>query len=794
MNYGKLAYLKVSELEKEMAYDGSKQIQSSALDCFELENDNFNENISSNFSLEFATITPSNSSDCCIFLKFKITATTATTVTLNLTFDDMLVSTYTRNIGVGESEVSISSVGSGVITDVGTLAVSISTTMPVVANGYHLMVIGASTTIATKNIELKATVFGNNVSISYIKNKKIYYYQCGLDEINLNSAEWIEYKPAKTHSVCYDIYNSNNLLTFVYVGLDDKLYLSRVNENEETLIDENVCSVCVGNSNNTEDASLYIVYIKNGEVVYKTLKNQLLSNIQSMGLPNAKYITVSSLVSESQKSYIIATDENFNNYICSSVMAPDIAKLIENVKFDISLTLNTFVRPLSKDNSIEYLSYELAFTALCLTIADKVYQFKDITNLNLECNVKFDCFEVDDLDFIKYGVEFNTLSENNADPIGNCVYVDDCANFTPALITYNLAGGEEPVFSENSWEDKWPFNQIKPCLMKDGQVVHYLNPINLTESEDGTVTNIDITSGESGDVMVEIPKIYFRINETPDKVWQFKITNKKRFGYFCRGHMIKGKEVDKIYIGVYPSTFINNKAYSISNGLKAYADYLSVGELRAYSQNKGENYEMPNLHVSLMLQMLFIIYFKSISYKLSVGIGYGVSNSTSYKYTGLSDSYPSKTYAYLQYTNQKVDRLFNIEGFGSFANYCLDGVYATETTFAILDHDSRHNNWVGESHKDYMMWESPFPTKTSRSLSHIVNNYVGLLPTSFEYTVVSVGMDFFRTRLTALNCDFYRVHYPCLGPNLQGVFSYLITGSNYSNRLLGHRLIYFKTN
>lgn len=794
MNYGKLAYLKVNELEKEMAYDGSKQIQSNSLDCFELENDNLNETISSNYSLEFATITPSVSSDCCIFLKFKITAMQATCVTLNLTFDDMLVATYTRNLNEGESEVTISSVGSGIISGVGTLAVSITTNNSIIANGYHLMVIGATTSIATKNIELKATVLGGIVAISYIKNKKIYYYQCSLDEINLNNAEWIEFKPAKTHSVCFDVYNSNNLLTFVYVGLDDKLYLSRVGENEETLIDENVCSVCVGNSTNTDDESLFIVYIKGGEVVYKTLKDSLLSNVQSMGLPPSNYIMVSSLISESQKSYIIATDENYNNYICSSVMAPDIAKLIENVKFDISLTLNTFVRPLNDDEAIEYLSYELAFTALSLMVADNVYQFKDITNLNLEISAKFECFEVDDESLIMYGVDFDTLSENNIDPIGNCVYVDDCANFTPALITYDLAAGEEPVFAENSWQDKWPFNAIKPCLFKNGQVVYYLNPNNLTESEDGTVTNIDITNSENGDVMVEIPRIYFRINETDNKVWQFKISNQKRFGFSCRGHMIKGKPVDKIYFAVYPSTFLDNKAYSISEGTKAYADYLSVQELRAYAQNKGENYEMPNLQVCLMVQLLFIIYFKSISYKFSVGLGYGISNTTSYKYTGLSDSYPTRTYGYLEYTNKNVDRFLNIEGFGSFASYCLDGVYATETSFAILDHDSLTNNWVGNNYKDYMMWESPFPTKTSKGLTHIVNNYLGLLPTSFEYTVASVGMDFFRTRLTALDCEFYRVHYPCLGPNLQGVFSYLITGSNYSNRLLGHRLIYFKTN
>ena len=61
-----------------------------------------------------------------------------------------------------------------------------------------------------------------------------------------------------------------------------------------------------------------------------------------------------------------------------------------------------------------------------------------------------------------------------------------------------------------SWSDKYPFNKIRPCLVKNGAVVGYLNPDNYAQFEDGTAA--DITSGAAGDVMVEIPIFYYKIS------------------------------------------------------------------------------------------------------------------------------------------------------------------------------------------------------------------------------------------------------------------------------------------
>ena len=56
------------------------------------------------------------------------------------------------------------------------------------------------------------------------------------------------------------------------------------------------------------------------------------------------------------------------------------------------------------------------------------------------------------------------------------------------------------------------FNKIKPCLFKNGAVVGYLNPDNFAQFADGTAA--DITSGNNGDVMIEIPKTGYKISKS----------------------------------------------------------------------------------------------------------------------------------------------------------------------------------------------------------------------------------------------------------------------------------------
>ncbi len=791
MNYGKLAYLKVNDLEKQLQQNGSDTINPN-VDCFEITESESIE-ISSTYTHKFATITTSNTSDCCIFLNLNITSTTAQSVTISLKFDGVVICSQTKSLNAQNNEINISSVASSVAKGQGDLEMTISSEGQITLNNFNLVVIGASINSNKLSVELKACEFGSLIAVSYIKDNKIYYHQTSTDNINLASAQFVEFKQAQAHSVCFDLYNDEDKsLTFLYVGTDGNLYLARVGDNQEMFVDSSVSSVCVGN--NPEEGSMVIVYVKDGKVLYKTLKQNVLSQSSVLNLPQADFINVRTVASEGNKSYVIATDKDYNNYICSSVGAPNVSKLLENIKFGLNILLSTYIYkeryPVEEINNI---SCTLAVVATATRYAKAQYNFTDITDLLVECNFRVECFTIPE-NGIVYGVDYDPSSENAADGVLNCVYVEDCTGFTPASITYDSSTMTAPVYADGSWVDKWPYNAIKPCLFKSENEITYLCQTDLTKSEDLTQENLDIESGNSGDVMVEIPKIYYRIHENENGVLQFRISNHKRFGYECFAFYYKGQIAQKLYVGAYPSTLKNDLFYSLSNNEKYRVQGKTVSQLQAFTTPRGTNFAMTNLNVSLLLQLLFIIQFKSIDYRSSIGYGYSFVAPTGERTTGLSNSYPTRTYGYLKTTQRSVERFLNIEGFASFGHYCLEGTYPGENFIGCMDVEGFHNNWVDETnHKDYLNFYSAIPNGNFETLKHSVNTYTGLIPTQIGTSVVVVdGFDFFRSRITRLGETYYRMHYPCQGIGMLGVFSYIINDLYTTSAVQGHRLVYFK--
>ena len=99
-----------------------------------------------------------------------------------------------------------------------------------------------------------------------------------------------------------------------------------------------------------------------------------------------------------------------------------------------------------------------------------------------------------------YGIR---IDQSITDPNSACSYIDDNANFSPLYCNSNGS------CNYGSWKDiitDW-FG-VRPCLYKDGKVVGYLNPDNYTKFEDGT--SADITSGNSGNVMIEFKKRWYK--------------------------------------------------------------------------------------------------------------------------------------------------------------------------------------------------------------------------------------------------------------------------------------------
>ena len=129
--------------------------------------------------------------------------------------------------------------------------------------------------------------------------------------------------------------------------------------------------------------------------------------------------------------------------------------------------------------------------------------------------------------------------------------------------------------------------------------------------------------------------MYYRFNRTSNDVLEFKLSSCKRFGFTCASHMYKGSEKNKIYIGAFATSLFGNKVWSLSRQEKLRSNTLTTAELRGYSHLNGNGYEMMNINILNLLEMLFIIQFKSLDYKNSIGYGYAYnSTSGSLKTTG----------------------------------------------------------------------------------------------------------------------------------------------------------------
>lgn len=210
-----------------------------------------------------------------------------------------------------------------------------------------------------------------------------------------------------------------------------------------------------------------------------------------------------------------------------------------------------------------------------------------------------------------YGVRIDRSNSNSYTAV---IYTDSAAGFTPSR-------GNNGSFTAGSWADKFPYNKMRPCLVKNGAVVGYLNPNNYAQFENGTAA--DITSGDVGDVMVEIPKFYYKISQDTNYTYvqisdseYDKVLN----GFTDIAFSYKGEVKDKFYIGAY-SGFVdtNGKLRSLSG--KTPTTSMAIGAFRTAAQANGAGYEQLNFYKLTALQVLYLIRYKSLNSQDALGQG-----------------------------------------------------------------------------------------------------------------------------------------------------------------------------
>lgn len=246
------------------------------------------------------------------------------------------------------------------------------------------------------------------------------------------------------------------------------------------------------------------------------------------------------------------------------------------------------------------------------------YLTPDAQTIEASVNEANYCYMVYRTLSVIYGVKIDLANSN---PETSVTYTDDAVGFNKSYMDF-----ANDTFVWGDWQDKFPFNQVRPCLFKDGAVVKYLNPDNYAKDVDG---NDVVITGADGDVMIEIPKIYYRLHK--DESYQYiQISDTPQEGFCCLAHTYKGVEKDRVYIGAYQSYYDGTKSRSVS-GVSATGS-VSLNTWRTYARNQGAGYENFYWDLLVLLQCLYTIQFKNLDSQSA--LGYGWCNGSGYSTGG----------------------------------------------------------------------------------------------------------------------------------------------------------------
>jgi len=280
-----------------------------------------------------------------------------------------------------------------------------------------------------------------------------------------------------------------------------------------------------------------------------------------------------------------------------------------------------------------------------------------------------------------YGIKIDTTNSN---PETALAYTDNAIGFTPAQ-------GNNGNFSYGSWQDKFPFNQIKPCLLKNGVVQYYLNPNDYTKKIDGT--NADITSGADGDVMIEFPKIWWKFETIGTDLYVRYANAKVDSGYKCLAHMRGTTEKAKCYISAYLGYSDGSKLRSLSG--KITTAYKTIGAFRTIAQANGSGYDQMAYFQLLMLQVLGTVMFKSRDWQTALGRGYVDGNSAKVN-TGATNA---KGMFYGETTGKQQLKFCGIEDFWGNIYYWIDGLFSDADRNILIGNESFND--IGSGYTNY---------------------------------------------------------------------------------------------
>lgn len=785
MNYGKTAYLKIIDIEKELALNKNS---SNLKHCYlELHKPNINQIFTdlNSYTCPFPSIKVKTDSPICFQIKADISA---------ITFGDAEAKLYVNGTKIYEEDFSLNEEEKNIIIfktfnpladgelDFYLEFVAKSENMVATLNSVSVIVLGAEGDSVNVDLELRALSFNNNLLVSYIDDGKLYYTIKPLNTTSLDNDDFIYHSTGISH--CYTIENhdennkenlvlykvdQDNNLTFSYPFLDAK----------ETLIEKNVSVVYACPCPKISGVSNIVAYIKDGQCYFRTMRNKNILSEKKLVLPSGNYIDIR-VVSHpnSDYLYIIASHENGSNYIIRSIIEVSTGAITEmlHCSNNIFVTKYIDIEGFMKEHKHENLNCN--FNLLIKSFVDYESLFEKFCKESLNLTYSVLCKKYLDVGDVLYGVK---IDKANLTPGEWESYTDEAETFSPAFMDFT-----SNTFVDNGWINRWPFNLIKPCLMLNGKVIDYLNPNDYTKFESGETATINKAS--VGQVMIEFPLIYYKISQD-DTFYYIQISSKPREGFVNTAYWHNGVEYEKIYISAYlcgSSSFKSQGFHSLNNIVVNYN--IPCGYTTGYTYLQkfhGENYEIMPFQVWQLLQVLYLIMFKNTNSQKVLGYGYGV-----YKQRTVTGEMNTLGMYYGKSDKTKSVKLFGLEHLYGPKSTLVTGLYVdTSGKLRYLDPTKKDSSYNPNYLSNYETFEDVTIIKSSYVANHeiIANNLLGFIGTSASNDYTKGFCDGVKIYSGTAYCSCGGVS----SNNMHGMFSCETIKSTITSANNAIRLVYY---
>lgn len=307
---------------------------------------------------------------------------------------------------------------------------------------------------------------------------------------------------------------------------------------------------------------------------------------------------------------------------------------------------------------------------------------------------------IDGLGYKTYTVRIDL---NNSDPETACEYMDNAVGKTPGY---------------DGWKNTNIIKNIKPCVLNNGEVQYYLQKDDYTKKEDGTASVLD---GTDGDVMVEIPKIGYRLwnDENYQYVSVTEDPNKDGYCYYAYSLEAAG-DCDKIYYGAYYGYVDGNNLYSRSRVSPTVS--TSLTDFRSYAASRGTGYSLDSFFPRTLMQCLYVVMYKNLNSQAALGQGL-TGASAKAKNTGGTNS---QSFCYGTTSGTDQVKFLGVEDFWGNIYGWLDGIYCDSSRNIKTDY--RNSVFTGTDGNNFQFSTA---TGASRNYYGYINKIMGTNTTGF---------------------------------------------------------------